>query len=34
MTGKIKTINLSYVDLRTDKRINEIAFFFSLGWDE
>jgi hypothetical protein len=34
MKGKIKTVNLSYVDWKTDKRIGEIGIFFQLGWDE
>jgi hypothetical protein len=34
MKGKIKTVNLSYVDWKTDKRIGEIGIFFQLGWNE
>lgn len=34
MKGKIKTVNLSYVDWKTDKRIGEIGIFFQLGWEE
>jgi hypothetical protein len=34
MKGKISTVNLSYVDLKTDKRIGEIGIFFQIGWDE
>ena len=33
LKGKISTINLSYVNWRTDKRIGEIGVFFRLAWE-
>lgn len=34
MEGKIRTINLLFVDPQKDKRISEINITYSLGWNE